>query len=123
MVDGDGTLLRIDTGAEHGGGANHHPDVTTVHPVDEFLLFLFRTGILDELYLVGRYVVLADKPVLQFLIDAPFAFLGRGEVAEDELGAPLLIILIIDVADILCGNAYLGVITLTVFGIDKPRAE
>ena len=122
-MDGDGTPLSIDARAKHGGGADHHTDVTTVHPVDELLLLLFRAGILDKLYLVGRYVVLADKPVLQFLIDAPLTLLGRGEVTEDELRAPLLIILIIDVTDILCGNAYLRAVTLMVVRIDELRAE
>ena len=123
MMDGNGTLLGVHARSKGRSRTHQHTDLTLVHLIDDGGTFLLRTGILHEVDLLLRDMVLIDKSVLEFLIDVPLTFLRRGEVAEHELRTLLRVITLIVVGNILGSRTKLGIVTLMIFGIDELRRQ
>ena len=124
VMDGNATLLGIDTGTKGSRGTEQDADLTTVHLRNNLLTAFLTACILHEEYLVLRDAEVVDKTVLHLLIGRPLSLLRGGEVTENELGALLLVILVIIFADVPHGIAYLGVIALFIESrIDQLRGE
>ncbi len=69
MMDGNATLLGIDTSTKGRGAAKQYADITLVHLVDILFTLLLATSILYKGNLVCGNAILIHKTILQLLID------------------------------------------------------
>ena len=95
MMDGNGTLLSIDTGAKGAGRTKKHPYLTFIHQVYHLLLDIIAAGLLDETDFIDRDAIVTDKLVFNLLEDVPLVGLIGAQIAEDELRTLLLIELLV----------------------------
>ena len=118
MVDGNGTLLGIDTRTKGRGTAEENTDLTVVHILNHLLTLLLILSLLDKANFRSRNTIVIDEFVLNLLEDIPLARLIGGKVAEDKLRTFLLVILLIIVGNHAGAMAGLivGVITETLLG-------
>ena len=118
MVDGNGTLLSIDTRTKGRGTTEENTDLTVVHILNHLLALLLILSLLDKANFRSRNTVVIDELILYFLEDIPLARLIGGKVAEDKLRTLLLVILLIIVGNHAGAMAGLivGVITETLLG-------
>src|SRR5699024_7874692 len=98
LVDGDASALGVDSGAEHFGGTEEDADFAFVHVLNHCSTRLFSLAFLNETYLICRYAIILHQFPLDFAVSIPLTGFICTEIAENELCAFVLVILLVVLA-------------------------
>ena len=92
MMNGNSTVLGINTRTKGRGAAEENTNLSIVHILNDLLTLILILGFLNETNLLLRNTIVLDKLALDLAEDIPLARLIGTEVAEDELRTLLLIV-------------------------------
>ena len=123
-MDGHASFLRIDTRAQHFGGAEQHTDAPLVHRLNHRLALLLGLGFLNEAYLVFGDAVVFDQFALDFAVRVPLVRLVRTQVAEHELRALMFGISVVILRNHVGAVGRLVVAVVVIFQrVDEPHVK